>query len=94
MQEGTLDPSAPLVRCVPELAESAWADATVQQTPDMTTWVAYTEVFANPQSDIYRYLRAGGMILAKPGDGGPSTLYDFLASTPVAADPTLTTRAE
>jgi hypothetical protein len=80
IQEGTLDASAPLVRYVPELAGTAWADASVQDTLDMTTGVGYTEVFTNPQSDIHRYLRAGGLVPMAADYAGPRTLYEFLAT--------------
>ncbi|MES2360742.1 MAG: serine hydrolase [Pseudomonadota bacterium] len=79
IQDGTIDAKAPLSRYVPELAGTAWADASVQDTLDMTTGVAYTEVFTNPQSDIHRYLRASGLVPAAADYAGPRTLYDFLA---------------
>ncbi|MES2948417.1 MAG: serine hydrolase [Pseudomonadota bacterium] len=80
IQEGTLEVNAPLVRYVPELAGTAWADASLQDTLDMTTGVAYTEVFTNPQSDIHRYLRAGGLVPMAADYTGPRTLYEFLAT--------------
>jgi CubicO group peptidase (beta-lactamase class C family) len=80
IQDGTLDPRAPLARYVPELAGTAWADATLQDTLDMTTGVAYTEVFTNPQSDIHRYLRASGLVPAAPDYAGPRNLYEFLTN--------------
>ena len=79
VHDGTLDARAPLSRYVPELAGTAWADATVQDTLDMTTGVAYSEAFADPQSGIHRYLRASGLVPAAGDDAGPRTLYDFLA---------------
>ena len=79
IHDGTLDASAPLSRYVPELAGTAWADATVQDTLDMTTGVAYTEVFTNPQSGIHGYLRASGLVPAAADYTGARTLYDFLA---------------
>lgn len=79
IQEGTLDASAPLVRYVPELAGTGWADASVQDTLDMTTGVAYTEVFTNPQSDVHRYLRASGLVPMVADYAGPRALYDFLS---------------
>jgi CubicO group peptidase (beta-lactamase class C family) len=80
IQEGSLDATAPLARYVPELAGTGWADASVQDTLDMTTGVAYTEAFTNPQSDIHRYLRASGLVPMAVDYAGPRTLYDFLAS--------------
>jgi CubicO group peptidase (beta-lactamase class C family) len=80
VHDGVLDARAPLSRYVPELAGTAWADATVQDTLDMTTGVAYSEVFSDPQSGIHRYLRASGLVPAAADEAGPRTLYDFLAS--------------
>ena len=39
--EGKLDPSAPVTRYLPELAATAYGDATVRQVMDMTTSVLY-----------------------------------------------------
>ena len=58
----SIDPSARIVRYLPELANSAWADATVQQTLDMTTGVKYAERLCGP------HLRC----LSVPGRCGPA----------------------
>lgn len=42
--EGKIDPDAPVPTYVPELAASAFGDASVRQVMDMTTGLAYTEV--------------------------------------------------
>ena len=39
IQAGSIDPTAPISHYLPELRDSAWGDATVQQTLDMTTGV-------------------------------------------------------
>ncbi|MDT9121419.1 serine hydrolase domain-containing protein, partial [Escherichia coli] len=62
IQEGRIDASAPVSRYLPELKDSAWDDATVQQTLDMTTGVQYDEDFSNPRSGIFQYLIAGGLV--------------------------------
>lgn len=80
IQEGRLDAAAPLARYVPELADTAWGDASVQDTLDMTTNPAYTEAFTNPQSDVHRYLRASGLVPVAADYTGPRALYDFLAT--------------
>ncbi|MCB1547108.1 MAG: beta-lactamase family protein, partial [Hyphomicrobiaceae bacterium] len=46
--DGRLDPAAPVPAYVPELAGSGYADATVRQVMDMTTAIAYTEVYTDP----------------------------------------------
>lgn len=78
IQDNKLAPNAKVSDYLPELAATAWGDATVQQTLDMTTSAQYREVFSDPKSEIFQYLFAGG-ILPMPKDyGGPKTTYDFL----------------
>jgi CubicO group peptidase (beta-lactamase class C family) len=76
--EGKLDPSAPVTRYVPELANSAYGDATVRDVMDMTVGVAYSENYADPNAQIWDYARAGGLIPRPPGYGGPKNFYAFL----------------
>lgn len=78
IQEGKIDPGAKVSQYLPELANSAWGDATVQQTLDMTTGVHYREVFTDPSSEIFQYLFAGGLLPAPAGYPGSKTMYDFL----------------
>ena len=76
--EGTLDASATVARYVPELKNSAFGDATIQQVLDMTTGIRFVENYADPDADIERFARAGGL---RPPPGrlsGPQTLYDYL----------------
>ncbi len=69
---------APVSRYVPELASSAYGDATVQQVLDMTVGVQYDEVYQNPDSEVQRHERAGSWRPPRPGD--PADTYEFLAS--------------
>lgn len=78
--EGKLDPSALVVRYVPELKNSAFADATVSQVMDMTTGIQYSEKYADPNAEIWQYIAAGGWFPVRPGYKGPRTLYSFLES--------------
>ncbi|HYE70820.1 MAG TPA: serine hydrolase [Aquabacterium sp.] len=80
IKEGTIDPNALVTAYLPELKDSAWADATVQQTLDMTTGVAYRENFRDPASGIFRYLHAAGLLPAPPTYTGPRTIADFLVT--------------
>ncbi|AQW32116.1 6-aminohexanoate hydrolase (plasmid) [blood disease bacterium A2-HR MARDI] len=76
--DGKLDPAAPVTQYVPELKDSAYGDATVRQVMDMTVGVHYTENYADPDADVWRYARAGGM-LPRPADyQGPANVYDYL----------------
>lgn len=76
--EGRLDRDALVTRYIPELGDSAFADATVGQVLDMTTALAYTEVYTDPNSDAFAFVRAGGMMPRQAGYDGPTTTYDYL----------------
>jgi CubicO group peptidase (beta-lactamase class C family) len=80
IEEGAIDPSAPVAKYLPELSGSAWADATVQQTLDMTTGVAYTEDFRDSASGIFQYLHAAGLLPVPAGYNGPRTIPDLLVT--------------
>lgn len=86
IHEGRIDPAAPLARYLPELADSAWADATVQQTLDMTTGVKYDEDFANPRSGIFQYLIAGGLLPAPTTYAGPRNVLAYLPTIKKAGE--------
>jgi CubicO group peptidase (beta-lactamase class C family) len=76
--EGKLDPSATVTKYIPELADSAFGDATVQQVLDMTTALDYSEDYADPNSSFLPYARASGMLPLPPGYTGATSIYDFL----------------
>ena len=78
VEEGKLDPSALVTRYVPEMKDSAYADATVRQVMDMTTGVQYSEKYADPNAEIWQYVAAGGWFPLRPDYKGPRTLYGFL----------------
>ena len=76
--EGKLDDKALVSDIVPELAGSAFADATVRQVMDMTTGLAYSEDYANPKADIWVYSAAANP-MPKPADyKGPVGYYEYL----------------
>ncbi len=76
--EGRIDPGAPVSRYLPELKDSAWSDATVQQTLDMTTGVQYEEDFGKPSSGVFQYLMAAGLLPPQAGHAGPPHLLAYL----------------
>src|SRR5215510_163512 len=77
--EGKLDPAAPVSAYVPELRSSAFGDATVEQVMDMTTGLKYTEVYTDPNSDVWAMRRANGM--APPQPGAPRiSLLEYLTT--------------
>jgi CubicO group peptidase (beta-lactamase class C family) len=79
IETGSVDPTLPVAHYVPELKKSAFGDATVQQVLDMTTAVAYSEVYDDPNSDIARYGHVFRIWGALPPDyDGPASLYEYL----------------
>ena len=66
--DGTLDETALVPAYVPELAGSAWGDATVRQLLDMTIGMAYSEDYLDAASDTWRFIRSTGMIPAAEGE--------------------------
>jgi CubicO group peptidase (beta-lactamase class C family) len=82
IHEGKLDPKAKVSQYLPELAESAWGDATIQQTLDMTTSVRYAEDFTNPKAEIFQYLISNGLVPAPANYPGARTMLAFLKDLP------------
>jgi beta-lactamase len=79
IQAGQIDPSAPIAHYLPELKGSAWEDATVQQTLDMSTAVDYAEEpLANP--GVVQYMFAGNILPSDQSYPGARTVVDFLKS--------------
>jgi CubicO group peptidase (beta-lactamase class C family) len=77
--EGKLDPAGRVTAYVPELKSSAFADATVKQVMDMTTGLKYTEVYTDPNSDVWAMRRANGMAPPEPGVP-PISLLEYLTT--------------
>ncbi|MDP9915806.1 CubicO group peptidase (beta-lactamase class C family) [Variovorax boronicumulans] len=76
--EGTLDANKPVAHYVPELATSAFGNATVRQVLDMTTGLKFSEDYADPKAEVWAHAQAGNP-LPKPKDyTGPRSYYEFL----------------
>lgn len=76
--EGKIDDTAKVATIVPELAKSAFGDATVRQVLDMTTGLSYSEDYSDPDADVWLYGAAGNP-LPKPADYvGPRTYFEYL----------------
>jgi CubicO group peptidase (beta-lactamase class C family) len=56
MEQGLVDGAARVDTYLPELGDTAFGDATVQQMLDMTNSIEYNEEYYNPDADITRYL--------------------------------------
>jgi CubicO group peptidase (beta-lactamase class C family) len=80
LHERVLDESKSVSYYLPEMAGSAYEDATLRQVLDMQVGVAYSEDYANPAADIWAYARAGGLRARGPCYAGPGNYYDFLVT--------------
>ncbi|MEZ5955604.1 MAG: serine hydrolase [Hyphomonadaceae bacterium] len=58
---GQLDFSRPVESYLPEMANSAFADATVRQVADMTDGVHFSEDYTDPTADIYQHAYQMGL---------------------------------
>ncbi|MEZ5925803.1 MAG: serine hydrolase [Hyphomicrobiaceae bacterium] len=76
--DGVLDADAPITRYVPEVGDSAYADATVRHLLDMTVSINFTEDYLNPDQTFLRYRAATGWNFRTAGS--VETLHDFLAT--------------
>ena len=78
VNEGRLDADALVTAYVPELAGTAYGDATVRNVLDMRVGVQYSEDYVDPNAEIWSHVRAGGILPRPPGYAGPSHFYAFL----------------
>jgi hypothetical protein len=76
IHEGRLDDTALVPTIVPELADSAWGDATVRDVLDMVVSMVFHEDYMVPDSDVWKVVRSSGMAPLGPDD--PPTVADFL----------------
>ncbi len=83
--DGVLDAEAPVTAYTPELAGSAYGDATVRHLLDMTVSLDFTEDYLNPDRKFLRYRAASGW---NPRSGNDEeTLHGFFGSLEKARDP-------
>lgn len=76
--EGALDEAAVVGDLIPELAGSAFGDATVRQVMNMTTALDYSEDYADPEAEVWTYAEAGSPLPKPEGYEGPRSYFEFL----------------
>jgi len=76
--EGALDDTALVSTIIPELGDSAFGNATVRQVMDMTTGLAYSEDYADPDADIWKYSAAASPLPKPPNHPGPNGYFEYL----------------
>ena len=83
IDQGVMDPAAPITTYLPELAATAWKGATLQHVLDMTSGVKFSEEYTDPLSDMGMLDVSCGW---KPRPEGcdpakwPATLWDHILS--------------
>jgi CubicO group peptidase (beta-lactamase class C family) len=80
IHEGVLDQARTVLHYLPEMAGTAYADATLRQVLDMQIGVAYSEVYSDPAAHIWAYARAGGLLPRPQGYRGPGSYHEFLVT--------------
>jgi CubicO group peptidase (beta-lactamase class C family) len=78
IHERTLDEHKTVSYYLPEMAATAYDDATLRQVLDMQVGVDYSEDYADPRASIWDYSRAGGLRARRADYAGPGNYYDYL----------------
>jgi len=76
VESGTFSVDDKVAAIVPELAGSAYADATIRHLLDMTVGIRYVDDVSDPSMDGSRMCRIEG-VHPKLADDEPGSLYDF-----------------
>ena len=76
--EGELDDTVRVSSIIPELGGSAFGNATVRQVMDMTTGLAYSEDYSDPDADIWIYSAAASPLPKPKGYVGPDGYFEYL----------------
>ena len=82
--DGLIDTSKRVGAYLPELDQSAYGAATVQQVLDMTAAVVYDETYENPDSEVRVQDRVAGW--HPRGENDPADTFQFLATLKQAGE--------
>ena len=83
IEDGLMDPKAPITEYLPELENTAWRGSTLQNVLDMSSGVLYDETYERPDSDMGITDYASGWKPAPSGvdtSGWPTTIWDQILS--------------
>jgi len=78
--DGVLDQARTVLHYLPEMAGTAYGDATLRAVLDMQIGVAYSELYSDPAAQFWEYARAGGFRPRPPDYQGPSGFHEFLVT--------------
>ena len=76
IDQGLINADEKISVYIPELKESAFGDATVQQVLDMTVSIQFSEDYLNPDADVWRYGSIFG--LGPQSARKDDSIYEFL----------------
>ncbi len=79
IREGKIDSGASLSRYIPELEGTHPGESSVQDLLDMRAGLAFSEVYADPESEIWVYGRASGLMERPQPYQGPHTVREYIA---------------
>lgn len=77
IEDGLLDTSKYVSAYLPELANSAFSETTVQRALDMTAAVAYSEDYDQPKDDFWHEAAVVGWRPDLQSDSSPRSLIDY-----------------
>ncbi len=80
LHEGVLDETKFVSYYLEEMRGTAYADATLRELLDMQIGVAYSETYADPLAEVWKYGRAGGLRPRPANYSGPGNYYDYLVT--------------
>jgi CubicO group peptidase (beta-lactamase class C family) len=80
IHERLLDERKTVAHYLPEMAATAYQDATLREVLDMQIGVDYSEDYADPQAHIWDYSRAGGLRARGAEYAGPENYYEYLVT--------------
>jgi CubicO group peptidase (beta-lactamase class C family) len=86
IHERALDEDKTVAYYLPEMAATAYQDATLRQVLDMQIGVHYSEDYADPQAHIWEYARAGGLRARAADYAGPANYYEYLLTLRKSGD--------
>lgn len=78
IEDGLIDPDARVTDYLPELKDSGWKGATVQQVLNMTAAVDYSEIYDTDRSGVAQYIKVIGLEPAPADYQGKRDLYSYL----------------
>ena len=86
IHERALDEDKTVAYYLPEMAATAYEEATLRQVLDMQIGVDYSEDYADPRAHIWDYSRAGGLRARGADYAGPRNYYEYLLTLRKAGD--------